>query len=104
MNNAVIAFETAAQNLKLKGVVETAPSIKSVLVRFNPLTLYPAKLRDHLSDLIDSRNWTAAKPPAGRKRWRIPALYGGAADPDLAHRPGRWDIGNWSLSSANPRV
>jgi len=84
VNNAVIAFETAVQNLKLKGMVETTPSIKSVLVRFDPLTLYPAKLRDHLSDLIGSRNWMAAEPPASRKRWRIPALYGGAAGPDLA--------------------
>ena len=41
-------------------------------------------LRDKISKLLDQTNWLLAAPPDGRRLWRIPALYGGSAGPDLA--------------------
>ena len=84
VNNAVIAFEAALAGLHLSGVVDTTPTIKSVLVRYNPLVLPPSELRDRVAGLIDSRDWLEVEEPAGRSLWRIPALYGGEAGPDLA--------------------
>ncbi len=84
VNNAVIAFESAFAEQRLNGVVDTTPTIKSVLIRYNPLTLAPAELRRRVSGLMESRDWLKVDQPEGRSLWRIPALYGGEAGPDLA--------------------
>ena len=84
VNNAAIAFDAHLRAAGLDGVLETAPTIRSVLVRFDPLTIAPDALATRLRDWLDERDWLASPPPDGRKRWHVPVIYGGEDGPDLA--------------------
>jgi len=42
-----------------------------------------AALRDRLAALVASRDWTAAELPAGRRLWRVPAVFGTDLAPQL---------------------
>jgi len=83
INNAAIAFDARLRQAALAGVSETAPTIRSVLVRYDPLEIAPAALRAALTELLDERDWLSAPAPAQRSLWRIPACYGGEHGPDL---------------------
>lgn len=84
INNAVLAFDARLRAEAIEGVGETAPTIASVLIRFDPLALSLDRLQERLQVLLEEGDWLSAPPPSGRRRWRIPALYGGEAGPDLA--------------------
>lgn len=84
INDAVLAFERAVRAAVLPGVIETAPAIRSVLVRFDPLAAHPRTVERRLRELLAAGDWRAPPPPAGRARWRVPAAYGGRHGPDLA--------------------
>jgi KipI family sensor histidine kinase inhibitor len=91
VNNAAIAFDRWVRDRDFDGVLETAPTIRSVLVRFDPLALDGEALAERLRAGLDECDWFAVPPPAGRRRWRIPVAYGGAHGPhlaEIAHRRG----------------
>jgi KipI family sensor histidine kinase inhibitor len=83
-NRAALAFRAAVDLAGLKGVAETAPSLVSCYVRFDPLEVDAQALRGQIQALLDSRDWYAAPLPQGRKLWRIPTVYGGTHAPQLA--------------------
>lgn len=83
INNAAHAFDARLRQAQLTGIQETAPTIRSVLVRYDPLQRSPADLRSALSDILHERDWLASPPPENRSLWRIPTLYGGPCGPDL---------------------
>lgn len=83
-NLAAIAFDAALHQRNLPQIHETAPTNRSVLIRFDPLDLSPSALRDLLRALLDERDWYAAGLPEGRSLWRIPVKYGDEEGPDLA--------------------
>jgi KipI family sensor histidine kinase inhibitor len=84
VNNAAIAFDRWIADRAIAGIVETAPTIRSVLVRFDPLALDAEALAERLRAGLAERDWLRAPPPAGRRRWRVPVAYGGAHGPHLA--------------------
>ncbi|MEQ8708263.1 MAG: allophanate hydrolase subunit 1 [Rhodospirillales bacterium] len=84
INNAAIAFNARLREAGIGHVSETAATNRSVLVSFDPLALSPADLRKRLEDLLGEQDWLSAPPPPGRRRWRLPVLYGGDYGPDLA--------------------
>ncbi|GAB5470413.1 MAG: 5-oxoprolinase subunit PxpB [Rhodospirillales bacterium] len=84
VNNAVLAFDRRLRAAEIAGVGETAPTLRSVLLRFDPLALAPDRLRARLREILAERDWLNAPPPEGRGLWRIPLRYGGDAGPDLA--------------------
>jgi len=55
-----------------------------VLVRFDPLALDGEALAERLRAGLAERDWLAVPPPEGRRRWRVPVVYGGAHGPHLA--------------------
>ncbi|MEM8850917.1 MAG: carboxyltransferase domain-containing protein [Pseudomonadota bacterium] len=75
-NRACVAFRTALDADPPEGVLETASSLGSVLVRATE------DVSDALADLVASRDW-AAVPPPPRRLWRIPCSYGGEDGPQL---------------------
>ncbi len=81
-SRAVLAFDAALADAP-KGVIETAPTIRSVLVAFDPLVLAPDALVRWCQSLLASRNWLESDAVPGR-RWEIPVVYSGASAPDLA--------------------
>ncbi len=83
VNNAALAFDRWLTGEAVSGIVETAPTIRSVLVRFDPLELDDERLRALLEDALTGRDWLAAPPPEGRRRWHVPVAYGGGHGPHL---------------------
>lgn len=63
------------------GVTELVPTYRSLLVGYDPVVLRGAELEARLIALWDSRD--ATEPPKGRL-WRVPCLYGGGVEGDLA--------------------
>ncbi|MCB1368701.1 MAG: allophanate hydrolase subunit 1 [Rhodobacteraceae bacterium] len=84
INNAVTAFDAALNADLPLGVIETVPSFRSVLVRFDPGVLAFERLHGLLADLAASRDWYRAPPAASRRVWNLPVVYGGEHGPDLA--------------------
>ncbi|MCP3970690.1 MAG: allophanate hydrolase subunit 1 [Rhodobacteraceae bacterium] len=82
-NRAALAFRTAVEAETWAGVEETATTLASVFVRFDPLRLDHDSLRDRLAALAGSGNWLAAPLPHGRKLWRIPVAIGGEDGPQF---------------------
>jgi KipI family sensor histidine kinase inhibitor len=80
-NRACIAFRASLEDEPIPGVVETAPSLASVLVRLDGAAdeeEVGARLRERLA----ARDWTRAPEPE-RRLWHIPTSYGGEDGPQL---------------------
>jgi KipI family sensor histidine kinase inhibitor len=81
-NRACIAFRAALEADPIPGVVETAPSLASVLVRLASPEDEP-DVSDRLRARLASRDWAGAPVPP-RRLWSIPTSYGGEDGPQLA--------------------
>ncbi len=80
-NRAALALRAAVEAASPAGVEETAASLGSVFLRFDPAVTDHAALSADVAALLSGRDWRAAALPAGRRLWTVPAvLYG----PDLA--------------------
>lgn len=82
-NAAVLAFRAALDAAAWPGVEESATSLKSVFLRFDPARLAHERLEADLRDLLAARDWYRAGLPEGRSLWRVPTLFGGDAGPQL---------------------
>ncbi len=83
-NRAALAFRAEIDAQGWDGVRETATSLCSAFVMFDPIRLPPAKLQARLGEMLDDRNWLAADLPADRTLWTIPASFEGDHAPQLA--------------------
>ncbi len=83
VNAAVLAFRAAIDAADLAGVEETATSLKSVFLRFDPDQVDHATLEGQVQALLAARDWTAEGLPHNRRLWRIPVLFGGDHGPQL---------------------
>lgn len=83
-NRAALAFRAALESEAWAGVEETSSSLVSVYVRFDPLHLTHAALRQKVQALLDQRDWYAADLPGGRRFWRVPTVFGTDLAPQLA--------------------
>lgn len=83
VNAAALAFCTEVEAQGWDGVEETATSLKSVFLRFNPVRLCHKALETALSDLLNSHDWYSEGLPHGRKLWRVPTVFGGDHGPQL---------------------
>ena len=91
-NRSALAFRAEVDQAALAGIVETATSLTSVFLRFDPAHLKRAELEDHLRQVLDGRDWAEADLPDNRMRWHIPAAFEGQEAPDIeavAHQIGR---------------
>ncbi len=82
-NRAALAFRAAVEAEAWDGVEETATSLTSVFLRFDPLRLDHDAFADRLQALLQDQDWMAAALPAGRSLWRIPVVLGGAHGPQF---------------------
>ena len=85
INNAAHAFSGMLQEKSFAFIDEIAPAIRGVLVRFDPLNAHPDRVYETLLKLIHDTDWYQAPANPHRKRWRLPAHYGGESGPDLAN-------------------
>ncbi|MBN9889402.1 5-oxoprolinase subunit B family protein [Salipiger abyssi] len=82
-NRAALAFRAEVEREGWDGVEESASSLVSCYLRFDPLYLRHAALEAKLRELIDSRDWMQAALPQGRRLHRIPTVYGGTLAPQF---------------------
>lgn len=83
INAAALAFRATVDAAKWVGVTETATSLKSVFLRFDPDLVDHATLEGQVSHLLATRNWHGADLPPNRRLWRIPTVFGGDHGPQL---------------------
>jgi KipI family sensor histidine kinase inhibitor len=79
LNARVLALDTALAEEAPRGVLETVPTYRSLLVVFDPLAVDLPGLKARIREL-------AAADTGVRKssrRWRVPVVYGGAFGMDL---------------------
>ncbi len=103
IGNAVLAFDADLAERPIAGVTERVPTLRSLLLRYDPLDLAPAKLRAQLEERLSVTDWYQAPPPAGRKLWRLPAVYGGDAGPDLPQVADLLGLGEAAAIEAHAR-
>lgn len=84
VNHAVLGFDAALVGNLPAGVIETVPSFRSVLVRFDPLELAYERLHEFLQQRLEATAWYSAVPPETGKNWVLPVVYGGDEGPHLA--------------------
>jgi len=83
-NRAALAFRAAVDREAWDGVEETATSLASTFVRFDPLILRHDTLRERLHRLLGAMNWYAADLPRGRRLFHIPTVFGTDLAPQLS--------------------
>jgi inhibitor of KinA len=74
------SIERRAAAGRFKGLIETVPTFRSLMIYYDPLVLDPAELAAELEEML--RNLQPA-PPAGRV-WQLPVCYDPQVGPDLA--------------------
>jgi len=76
LHDRVLALDAAIALSNIKGIIETVPTYRSLMIHFDPRAITPEALTQTLADLdTQPRQQTRSK-----KRWRIPVCY----DPSLA--------------------
>lgn len=82
-NRAALAFRAAVDAEAWPGVAETAISLASTFVRYDPLVLAPEALQARLAALIQTQDWGAAALPKGRRLWTVPVAIGPKEGPQF---------------------
>ncbi len=107
-NRAALAFRAALDAAAIDGIEETATSLVSAYVRFDPLHLEHAVLTARIRKVLKTRNWYEAPLPHGRRFFEIPTVYDASFAPQLeqsAQAAGlSVEAAVQSLSSARVRV
>ena len=80
VNGKVRKMALAVRGEKIKGIIETVPTYRSLLILYDPLILPAGKLKESVERLEEGLGRFSF--PEG-KRTRIPAVYGGPFGPDL---------------------
>ncbi|RME14132.1 MAG: carboxyltransferase domain-containing protein [Alphaproteobacteria bacterium] len=88
VSGAVQAFSEAARQAAIQGVREVTASLNSVLVRFERRMTSREAIMAALDELLGAEDWLNAPLPEPRRRWRVPALFGGRHGPQLAEAAG----------------
>lgn len=78
-NRAALALRAQIDAACWPEVIETASSLVSTLVRFDPFATRAEDLAERLEGMITTRDWRDAALPQGRRLITIPACF----DPDL---------------------
>jgi inhibitor of KinA len=80
-NRAALALRAALDRAGIDGVAESSTALTSVYLRFEGVGR--ASVQAKVQALVESRNWSEAPLPDGRKLWRVPAVFGGMLAPQL---------------------
>jgi KipI family sensor histidine kinase inhibitor len=79
LSDDVLRLDASLRSAGLRGVVETVPTFRSLMVHYDPLVTTRADLERAISSRLDStRTWRTAAT-----LWRVPVCYDGEFAPDL---------------------
>jgi inhibitor of KinA len=79
LSKKVLALAQRLDALHLDGVLETVPTIRSLSVYYEPLTITAAALEKKIAEILDG----LLDAPAEGRRWVIPVCYDPSLAPDL---------------------
>lgn len=82
-NRAALAFRAAIEAQGWPDLRESAPSLASVHLEFDPLHEGFATASARVRALLATQDWFAAPLPADRRLWTIPAVIGGPLAPQF---------------------
>lgn len=80
LNAQVHALDAALRDAPPPGVRETLPTLRSLLVHYDPDATDFSTLADSVRPLLPA---LGSRPVAPGRRWRLPVCYGGRHGPDL---------------------
>jgi inhibitor of KinA len=81
VNRKVISLDRAIAIAGIRGIEETVPTYRSLLVRYDPMKITYDRLIDRIRDLEDTVE--KSSPEAIGRVVTIPVVYGGEYGPDL---------------------
>lgn len=91
-----------------EGVVEIAPALASVFLRFDPDQVAQTDLMDRLQALLATQDWSHAKVPPPKRVWTVPVNFDAEFAPQLAEVAGILNTTETQvikqITSAEPRV
>ncbi|HMB11275.1 5-oxoprolinase subunit PxpB [Saliniramus sp.] len=79
LNALALDLDAALAAAPPKGLLETVPTYRALLVHFDPLVTNHAQIEEAISALLGNLE-TSTKTP---RRWRVPVVYGGPYGVDL---------------------
>jgi inhibitor of KinA len=79
LNAQVLRLSALVRAQKISGVVETLPTVRSLLVHYDPLVTDSARVVAAIEGLLHRKHGAAERS----RVWRIPACYEGGHAPDL---------------------
>ena len=82
-NRAALAFRAMIEAESWPGVEETATSLTSVYVGFDPKQAPHAAITAAIRAALEGKDWYGAPLPEKRALWRIPTAFGGKWAPQL---------------------
>ncbi|TDL81999.1 carboxyltransferase domain-containing protein [Palleronia sediminis] len=82
-NRAALTFRAAIDAQGWEGVEETASSLASAYVAFDPVALAPDMLAERLRELLGQVDLVDPPLPAGRRLWTVPVCFEGEHAPQL---------------------
>ena len=80
LSNDVLRLDASLRPSGLRGVVETVPTFRSLMVYYDPLVISRSELERSIAGLLDRQS--ALRIAA--TLWRVPVCYDGEFAPDLA--------------------
>src|SRR5271154_2776347 len=80
LSRAVLRLDAVIRAEQPRGVIETVPTFRSLLVHYDPLATSRADLERAIAALLDRDEGAAA----GARLWHVPVCYSGEFAPDLA--------------------
>lgn len=82
-NQTALVFRAIIDEAAIAGVLETSTSLTSTFLYYDPGQIQFCPLQERLHALLTELDSGLLSPPAGRKLWRIPAVFGGDDGPQL---------------------
>ncbi len=83
VSRAVMAFDRMLRTAPA-GVSETVPTIRSVLITFDPASIDPERLESWCAEKLAGADWYDSPLIGEGPRWRIPVIYGGGHGPEIS--------------------
>lgn len=83
VGDAVRGFLAEVEQSGLCGITEVAGSLGSVLVRFDPQVVSRHTMLEGLTESLARRGWCTPAAVAPKRRWIVPAAFGGDFGPQL---------------------
>lgn len=77
----IVSLARRLDELRVDGVIETVPTIRSLIIYYEPLKLSCATLKERIRAALDD----VASAPLRARWWRFPVCYDLSLAPDLGH-------------------